>query len=121
MIDSIRSSFSRAVTFGFSCHSISEAKQKQQEGYDYLFLGPIFPTPSKLPLGDPLGIELIGDALSLSIPVVFIGGINEDTLPAAVREGARRVAAIAALQAQADPTSAARKLKSMLTGQSLLT
>ena len=82
---------------GFSCHSVEEALLRERQGYRWVFLGPVFATPEKLKYGDPLGLEVVHQAVErLSIPVVFIGGINRNTIEPLVAAGARRVAAIRA-------------------------
>lgn len=49
----------------------------KKEGADYLGVGPIFATKTKLDAGRPLGVELITKIKkNLRIPVVAIGGIN---------------------------------------------
>jgi thiamine-phosphate pyrophosphorylase len=87
----------QGIELGYSAHSIGEAEEAIQHGAEYLFLGPIFPTPSKEQYGDPLGTDAVEQAAALSKPVVFIGGMNEVTVPQAVQAGARQVAAISAL------------------------
>src|SRR5271157_1658371 len=51
----------RLVPHGFiigaSCHSLDEAIAAESGGADYLLLGPVFETPSKLVYGPPLGLE----------------------------------------------------------------
>src|SRR5579862_8874797 len=45
---------------GKSCHSLADAEAAESTGADYILLGPIFPTPSKLPYGPPLGVSILG-------------------------------------------------------------
>ncbi|MEA3560296.1 MAG: thiamine phosphate synthase [Candidatus Omnitrophota bacterium] len=61
---------------GISTHSFIEARKAEQEGADYIALGPIFKTFSKL-TGPPVGVKIINRLKkSLNIPLVAIGGIN---------------------------------------------
>jgi thiamine-phosphate pyrophosphorylase len=66
------------LALGFSTHGVGEARQRFAAGADYVFLGPIFPTPEKLKYGDPLGLDALAQARDLPGPVVLIGGINAD-------------------------------------------
>ncbi|MGH9815430.1 MAG: thiamine phosphate synthase, partial [Candidatus Acidiferrales bacterium] len=59
---------------GRSCHSLLEAQQAERDSASYVILGPIFSTPSKLGLGEPLGVERLGEVCgTLRIPVLAIG------------------------------------------------
>jgi thiamine-phosphate pyrophosphorylase len=104
----------QSIALGYSAHSVAEAELAHDSGADYVFLGPIFDTPSKRDYGAPLGLPAVEDGSRLETPVIFIGGINATTLPQAVAAGAKRVAAISALQADDDPTAAALCLRNLL-------
>lgn len=66
---------------GASTHSLEEAIDAQERGADYLFVGPIFPTPSKAAFGEPLGIPRLESILRrIRIPVYAIGGITPERL-----------------------------------------
>jgi len=102
------------LALGYSAHSIDEAQRAIDEGADYLFLGPVFPTPSKKQYGEPLGLEVVKQSAALAKPVVLIGGMAGDTVSQAVAAGAKRVAAISALLSVPDPREAARQLRALL-------
>ena len=53
--DLVRRLAPRDFVVGVSCHSLEEALAAQAAGADYILLGPIFATPSKLRYGPPLG------------------------------------------------------------------
>jgi thiamine-phosphate pyrophosphorylase len=84
---------------GVSCHSLQDALAAQSTGADYILLGPIFPTPSKLQYGPPLGLPVLREVTSqVSIPVFALGGINPDRIPMCRENGAAGVAAIRLFQ-----------------------
>jgi thiamine-phosphate pyrophosphorylase len=84
---------------GVSCHSTSQALEAEAAGADYILLGPIFATPSKLQYGPPLGIEKLREATSrLKIPVLALGGINVERARECRAAGARGIAAIRLFQ-----------------------
>jgi thiamine-phosphate pyrophosphorylase len=114
-LEAIRAIAGSQIALGYSSHSVAEAEAMLASGADYVFLGPVFPTPAKLKYGNPLGLGVIPGALALPKPVVFIGGINLSTLPQLVATGARRVAAIAALQSVPDITAAAQAMRAILS------
>ena len=84
---------------GVSCHSLEEARAAEAAGADYLLLGPIFPTPSKLQYGPPLGLATLREVtLQISIPVIALGGITADRVAACREHGAAGIAAIRLFQ-----------------------
>ena len=84
---------------GVSCHSLADAKIAEAAGADYLLLGPIFSTPSKLQYGPPLGLATLRKVtLQVTIPVVALGGITLDRAAACRENGAAGIAGIRIFQ-----------------------
>lgn len=82
---------------GASAHSLEEALDAQARGADYLFIGPVFTTPSKAGMGEPLGIQRLEAILaSITVPAYAIGGITPERLPALRRLPLTGVAMISA-------------------------
>lgn len=82
---------------GVSCHSVAEVVRAQKAGY--VFLSPIFPSPSKPGYGPALGLAQLAEAARrVSIPVLALGGVNESNAPACVAAGAAGYASISAWQ-----------------------
>lgn len=80
---------------GVSCHSLEEAATAESAGADYLLLGPVFETPSKLAYGPPLGLEKFGEIASrLRTPILALGGVTPDRVKACIDAGAAGIAAI---------------------------
>lgn len=92
---------------GRSTHDPVEARHAYEDGADYVFLGPIWPTASH-PERPPLGVEAI--AAALPARVVAIGGITPDRARQCADAGAYGAAAITALWHAVDPTAAARQI-----------
>lgn len=88
---------------GVSATTPEEARQAGERGADYIAANGVFPTATKTDLGEPLGLEGI-KALSRAtdLPVVAIGGINEDNAADAIRAGARGVAVISYIVSDED-------------------
>ena len=99
------------VALGISTHAVAEARHRAAEGADYIVCGPVFDTPSKRGLLQPRGLESLGELAPLPVPVIAIGGIDEQTAGQARAVGASGVAVIRALFAADDPAEAARRLK----------
>ena len=93
-------------TIGLSVNSVTEAMQAQSLGADYLGVGPIYSTLTKLDAGPPVGIELIRQIKSaVKLPVVAIGGITLANVAEVVQAGADCVCAISAVVGSEDVTS----------------
>jgi len=83
---------------GVSTHSLRQAVDAQKNGADYISIGPVFETPSK-PGWQGLGLKTVKAVLKkVNIPVVAIGGINEDNVKSVVDAGVKRAAVIRAVE-----------------------
>ncbi len=89
---------------GVSTHSFEQARKAEAEGADYIVLGPVFETPSKLQHGLPLGVGVLRRTCrKVRLPVFAIGGINRDTIRSVLDAGAAGVAAIRLFQQSSEP------------------
>ena len=96
---------------GKSCHSLKQAIKAQEEGADYISIGPIFKTPTK-PEYNPVGLKLLKEARArLKIPVVAIGGINKDNIGLVKKSGAKIIAVVRAICQAKDIMKAVQELK----------
>ena len=83
---------------GASTHSLREAKQAEEDGADFVTLGPVYETPSKMQYGRPIGIELLNEAArNCNIPVFAIGGIKIGRIGEVLGQGAFGAALISAV------------------------
>ncbi len=95
----VRKLASKEFVVGASCHSLAEARAAQAGGADYILLGPIFSTPSKLQYGPPLGLPVLREVTAqLSIPIFALGGITVDRVALCRQNGAAGIAGIRIFQ-----------------------
>jgi len=88
---------------GVSCHNLTEAREAEEAGANYVFFGPIFDTPSKRMFGAPQGVERLAEVCTgLRIPVIAIGGVNAENAADCLRVRAAGVAAIRVVQEAAN-------------------
>lgn len=97
---------------GVSATNLEEALQAERDGADYIGAGPVFATPTKPDAAPPMGLDGLAEICRrVFIPVVAIGGINEENAGAVIAAGADGVAVISAIVAAPDVEAAARRLR----------
>lgn len=110
----VRRIFDKAI-IGVSTHSVREAEIAEKQGADFVTLGPIFYTPSKVEYGEPLGVALIKKVKrEIKIPVFAIGGIKKDNIKEVIGAGADGVAVISAIISAQEPDKEARELNTIM-------
>ncbi|MBN2246405.1 MAG: thiamine phosphate synthase [Candidatus Aminicenantes bacterium] len=103
------------VIIGGSALTLEEAQKCFDEGCDYIGFGPVFPTGSKLDTGPASGLSLLEKAAeAFPIPIIAIGGIQEQNVEQVIKAGAYGIAVISAVCCMPDPAEAARRLKEIL-------
>jgi thiamine-phosphate pyrophosphorylase len=102
-----------ALTLGVSVHTIEEAVSAIREGADYVGIGPIFPTTTKVDAKPSQGTRLIETLRKkdITIPIVGIGGITSENVRSVVEAGADGVSVITAISHAESPMEAARALR----------
>ncbi len=99
---------------GISTHNLTQAKEAEKDAATYISFGPIFNSPTKPEL-KPVGLELLKEVKKkVKIPVVAIGGINEENICEVKKTGVDSVAVISAITKAKDIESNIRNLKRML-------
>lgn len=97
--ETVRRSIRADKILGVSVHSIAEAKRAVTNGADYVGMGPVFGTQSKVDAKPPSGVEGIVAVKGLfpHLPVIGIGGITPENAGLVWSAGADSVAVISAL------------------------
>ena len=105
-ISSIRVWIPKKFIVGISVHTMKELHAACAGGADYILVGHIFPTASKESMGAPLGLDFLRRACrGASAPVLALGGITAERIPAIMEAGSAGVAGISLFQKNAEFTS----------------
>ena len=95
----LRSWLPRGFLIGVSTHSVRDVRRAAAAGADYVLLGPIYPTESKLRYGLPIGLGPVRRACrNIAIPVIGLGGILPEHVSPVRAAGAAGVAGISLFQ-----------------------
>jgi thiamine-phosphate pyrophosphorylase len=95
------------------------ARDSDEGAVDYLGVGPVWGTATKLDAATPAGVERLRQITSASPwPCVAIGGINLERLSEVRRAGAAGAAVVSAICGQQDVAAATRQLRAAWDGAS---
>ncbi|MFM8682390.1 MAG: thiamine phosphate synthase [Chthoniobacterales bacterium] len=109
-----RAAAGRPVIIGKSTHSLAQARAAEEEGADYIGVGPLFATPTK-PGRPAIGLEDIRTAYSeVKTPIFCIGGIKNENLAEVLSAGAQRIVIVSGWLKADDIVSAVRATRHIL-------
>ena len=98
---------------GVSARTVEQAVLAEERGADYLGVGSVFSTSTKLDANSIAIDEIRRIREAVSIPLVAIGGINEQNILQLKGAGVDGVAVVSALFAQPEPGEAAARLAAL--------
>lgn len=108
--DAARKKLGEQKILGVSVQTVQQAVAAEQSGADYLGVGAVFSTSTKMD-ADAVSFETLKKICSaVSIPVVAIGGINKDNILQLSGSGVDGIAVVSAIFAQPDITVATAEL-----------
>ncbi len=97
---------------GGSAGTSERARALCEAGVNYIGAGHVFPTQTKQKTTPPIGVDgLRAVCDAVDVPVIAIGGISEDNMPALFEAGAAGMAVVSAVCAAEDPLKATQILK----------
>ncbi len=99
---------------GVSTHAPKEALKAQEDGADYIGVGPIFKTTTKD--RKPVGIEYLEFAMkNIKIPYVAIGGIKKHNFNTIINTGAKRVSLVSEIVGASDVRKIVKELQARIS------
>ena len=111
-LDTARRLIGTGMLIGISAESVADAVAALNGGADYIGVSPVFSTPTKTDTAPALGLGGLREIREkVTIPLVGIGGINQENAREVIQNGADGIAVVSAIVAAGDPCEAARKLK----------
>jgi thiamine-phosphate pyrophosphorylase len=98
------------IKIGISTHADYELERALSVSADYVALGPIYPTLLKVMPWQPQGLERIGDWKRRigALPLIAIGGLTLERLPAVFAAGADVAAVVTDIVCAAQPEERTR-------------
>lgn len=109
----VRELVGEKMIIGVSARTVEEALAAQAAGADYLGVGAMFSTSTKLD-AHVLSYQVLKDiCTAVHIPVTAIGGINQKNLMTLAGSGVDGVALVSAIFAAEDIETACRRLRAM--------
>jgi len=109
--------FGNKKIIGISVSNVQEALQAQEEGADYLGVGAIFATGTKVDADLVSLRELKRIKETVRIPVVAIGGIKKENAPPILETGIDGISVVSAILAEDNIYLAAKDLKEIISAK----
>ncbi|MGE5809682.1 MAG: thiamine phosphate synthase [Nitrospirota bacterium] len=114
--EAVRKIVGRKMLIGVSTHNREEALSAEKNGADFITFGPIFPTPSKMKYGAPVGTDSVVELKkNVHVPVFGLGGIKTENVREVLKAGTDGVAMISAIFAAEDIQKAAEEISEKLS------
>ena len=109
-IDAARNLMGNKI-IGISTHSLAQAQEAIENGADYIGIGPVYSTTTKHDAANPLGCKIIHEICkTINLPIVAIGGINEDNLAHVLETGVHGIAVASAVLKAADYAAVVKRM-----------
>jgi thiamine-phosphate pyrophosphorylase len=109
----VRKRIGKGRILGVSVQTTEQAVLAEKEGADYLGVGAVFSTSTKLDAAAVSFESLKAICEAVSIPVVAIGGISRDNVLKLSGSGVNGIAVVSAIFAQKDIRAAAREMAAL--------
>ena len=97
-VEAVRRVVKKKLLIGVSTHSMKEARAAESGGADFITMGPVYRTSSKVKYGAPIGLGALEKVCgNINIPVFALGGIKSNRIEKVMETGAHGVAMISGI------------------------
>lgn len=111
IVSEARSRLGQDKIIGASCQTVEQAIKAEKDGADYLGVGAVFCTSTKLDAKNVSFDTLKAICEAVRIPVVAIGGIQRDNIEELKGSGIAGIAVVSAIFAKKNITKATKELR----------
>lgn len=94
---------------GVSCHSVEEVFNAEEDGADFVTIGPVYDTPSKRKYGKSIGVDVLKELSNIKIKKFALGGVKLKNIEECIKGGADGVALISGILASKDVEKTTRE------------
>lgn len=114
----VRGLLTPSQLLGLSVHSLDGVMAAEQQGADFVLLGPIYDTPSKRAYGPPIGLGILEQsARRVRVPIFAIGGITAVRAREVRQAGAFGVAVLSSILSAANVEQVTEEFLSAIEGE----
>lgn len=97
-IEDVRKVIGKDKIIGISTHNPEQAKQAVLDGADYIGVGPIYYTETKVDIGELVTLDYLEYIeKNIPLPYVAIGGIKESNIDEIIKRGAKSICLVSEL------------------------
>ncbi len=115
-VSTARSIVGDSMIIGATTKTVEQAVEAENDGADYLGVGAIYPTTTKVKTVLTSVDTLKSICQAVSIPVNAIGGLNRDNCHILENTGISGICVVSAIMKSSDPKAAAAELKAVSQG-----
>lgn len=112
-VEAVRFLAPEGFLIGATCRGPEGARGARAQGADYVGLGPVYRSTTKVDLPDPVGLDVLAQT-SRVLPTIAIGGVTVDRVPDVMAAGAYGVAVVAAVWQASDPPRVAKEIADLV-------
>jgi thiamine-phosphate pyrophosphorylase len=113
-VQAVRRLLGEGKIIGASAKTVAQARQAHREGADYLGVGAIYPTTTKV-ITVITEVDVLNEiGKQTGLPIVAIGGLSADNMHVLYDSMADGIAVVTAIMKSEDPREAAQTLKKQI-------